>query len=759
MGRYASFWFRGDAASSRLPVKSVLRQLRWFLLAALLPLGSTWAQTLVVETFNAGTAIGRVVSGSTWDGNVTQNAGSITVGGGALDENGWVASSVHFDATGMNYLTITAQRDAGNLAPSFTVQFEDPNLNTTVFSVPTSQFAVGELTVVNLAISGWSAGFDFTQISGWNVGGGSPGIATFHFTIDEILLQAGIVAAPEITSSATSQTVVAGATVSFAVTATGTGPLTYQWFKDGTTAVSDNATATSATLVLSNVATADAGTYTCRVTNAGGTSTSAAATLTVRPQAGVVLSNLTPTYSGNPQPVTVTTTPTGLTVEVTYDGASTPPVNAGSYAVVATVVDTSYVGSASGTLVVGQRTPVITWTPGGPLRDGAALTTAQLDAAADTAGTFVFDPAAGAVLAIGEHTLQAQFTPTDAANFLPVTVTRTLVVEPNVPTITTAPSDRTTILGQNVSLAVVATGVGPLSYAWSKDGTVLPAATTATLQLSAVTLADAADYTVRVANAGGSSAPVTAHLTVRDVAVQHEVVAGSYTVGGTVTINNTVTYGASVSPTQLQWSVLSPDAIDGVKWTFVTSTGDTAATAKPAADQVDLLEWQWATVPASPFSFTYTLTVPAAATGTDTLTAMVNLTAGGLPVDGMVAPDPLRVVSGAVCHSADTDRSFTLSLSELLRVIQLYNTRLGTTRTGRYQAQAGTVDGFDPDPAHAVGETTDLVNFHAADTDHDASINLTELLRVIQLYNTRAGTTRTGAYHVAPGTVDGFDPG
>jgi hypothetical protein len=30
-----------------------------------------------------------------------------------------------------------------------------------------------------------------------------------------------------------------------------------------------------------------------------------------------------------------------------------------------------------------------------------------------------------------------------------------------------------------------------------------------------------------------------------------------------------------------------------------------------------------------------------------------------------------------------------------------------------------------------------------------------ELLRVIDLYNTRAGTTRTGAYHPATGTVDG----
>ena len=68
--------------------------------------------------------------------------------------------------------------------------------------------------------------------------------------------------------------------------------------------------------------------------------------------ATVDLSNLAQTYDGNPKPVTVTTTPTGLTVAVTYDGSSTVPTIAGSYAVVATVVDANYACSASGTLVI-----------------------------------------------------------------------------------------------------------------------------------------------------------------------------------------------------------------------------------------------------------------------------------------------------------------------------------------------------------------------------------------------------------------------
>jgi len=68
--------------------------------------------------------------------------------------------------------------------------------------------------------------------------------------------------------------------------------------------------------------------------------------------ASVILSNLNQTYDGNPKPITVTTDPEELSVIVTYDGSSTPPSAAGSYAVVATVNDNNYEGFASGTLVI-----------------------------------------------------------------------------------------------------------------------------------------------------------------------------------------------------------------------------------------------------------------------------------------------------------------------------------------------------------------------------------------------------------------------
>jgi len=74
-----------------------------------------------------------------------------------------------------------------------------------------------------------------------------------------------------------SQTTTTGNTVTFSVSAGGTGPFTYQWQLNGTNLPG----ATASSLTLSNVTPANAGTYTVSITGASGTVTAAAATLTV----------------------------------------------------------------------------------------------------------------------------------------------------------------------------------------------------------------------------------------------------------------------------------------------------------------------------------------------------------------------------------------------------------------------------------------------------------------------------------------------
>ncbi|MGA2538124.1 MAG: protease pro-enzyme activation domain-containing protein [Terracidiphilus sp.] len=57
----------------------------------------------------------------------------------------------------------------------------------------------------------------------------------------------------------------------------------------------------------------------------------------------------------------------------------------------------------------------VVWPTPAPIVYGTGLSTTQLDATANVAGSFVYNPPAGTVLAAGQHTLDATFTPADTA--------------------------------------------------------------------------------------------------------------------------------------------------------------------------------------------------------------------------------------------------------------------------------------------------------------------------------------------------------
>jgi hypothetical protein len=87
---------------------------------------------------------------------------------------------------------------------------------------------------------------------------------------------------PVITTQPQSQTNIASTTATFTVEAAGTPPLGYQWQRDtGYLDFGDLAGRTNATLVLTNVGSADAYNYRAVVTNDSGAITSAVASLTL----------------------------------------------------------------------------------------------------------------------------------------------------------------------------------------------------------------------------------------------------------------------------------------------------------------------------------------------------------------------------------------------------------------------------------------------------------------------------------------------
>ena len=98
---------------------------------------------------------------------------------------------------------------------------------------------------------------------------------------------------PAITAQPSGQSVLAGSSATFAVTATGSGTLTYQWFFTPASSSTPQSIsgATSASYTVSNVQTANTGDYVCVVSNGVGTAaTSSAAQLTIVPRAIKVVS-------------------------------------------------------------------------------------------------------------------------------------------------------------------------------------------------------------------------------------------------------------------------------------------------------------------------------------------------------------------------------------------------------------------------------------------------------------------------------------
>lgn len=318
------------------------------------------------------------------------------------------------------------------------------------------------------------------------------------------------------------------------------------------------------------------------------------------------------------------------------------------------------------------------------------------------------------------------------------------------PQILVQPRHQSVITGSNVVFAVAASGVPAPDFQWSKNGEPIPGATNARLSLSNIGAPDVGSYAVRVSNRAGAVTSTTATLSLipQGVAATHAI-AAPWQPGGTVTVTNTFSHSGPAPG--MSWQALLPAG-----WSLATSAGDETAN-RPLVGTQDLLEWSWSTAPASPVNFSYTLNVPATVSPDLELVALVTVRPSGAPTQILARPDPLFLRHR---HAADANRDGRLSLVELTRVIELFNTRNGTARTGCYAPASGsTEDGFTPDDSRSGSVSAALSRYHSGDSNRDGKLSLLELTRIIELYNYRNGTTRTGQYHVQAGTEDGFDPG
>lgn len=164
-------------------------------------------------------------------------------------------------------------------------------------------------------------------------------------------------ALPVITQQPSSQTINEGGNISLSVTATGaTG---YQWKKDG----SDIPSATNATYSKSGALPADAGSYTCVVTGAGGSVTSNPATITV---------NALPVITQQPTNQEITEGDT-LTLSVVATGATGYQWKKGEENILDATTAT-YTKEGATTADAGSYTCVVTGAGGSATSNAATVT-------------------------------------------------------------------------------------------------------------------------------------------------------------------------------------------------------------------------------------------------------------------------------------------------------------------------------------------------------------------------------------------------
>ncbi len=317
-----------------------------------------------------------------------------------------------------------------------------------------------------------------------------------------------------------SQTVCAGDNAVFSTVASGTGPYSYVWLKNGS-ALSGQ---TNSSLTLFNVSASDAATYSAVVSGAMGTVTNSAA-LTVNLPVSVTAAPVDQTgVVGGSATFGVTASGTGLSYQWWFNGSvigtgANLTLNnllagqAGVYTVVVSGTCSSVTNSAS--LTVNKATAPIALGSLNPTYNGSAQAATATTTPAGLAVTFTYNGSTTPPRNAGSYTVLAAINDSNYQG----TNTGTLVINPATLTISAAASTKTYDGTTSATATPIATGLQGFDSVTGLAETydTQNAGTGKTLTVSAYTINDGnagANYSVNlVAGSTGEIDPATLMVT------------------------------------------------------------------------------------------------------------------------------------------------------------------------------------------------------------------------------------------------------
>jgi len=365
--------------------------------------------------------------------------------------------------------------------------------------------------------------------------------------------KAGAVSPPTIAQQPQSTAVCAGGTATFSVTATGTGPLSYQW-QTNTVNISNGghySGVTSNVLTVFPASVTDAASYRCLVTNAGGSVTSSVATLTVNARPTSVVSGSATICNGGTTTIQAALTGTGPWNLTWSDGtnqngvASSPATRNVSPSATTTYTATA-LSDANCTAQAGDRTgsavvtvnslPTVFNVAGGGAycagRSGVAVdlngsqsgVNYQLLLNSSPTGSPV--AGTGSAISFGSQTAAGSYTVVASNTVTGCTVTMsgsaTITVNPT-PSCSVSPSNATICaVGSQIFTVTPSGGTPGYTYLWSNGSTG-----------TSITTNVAGTYSVTVTDSKGCTTMCSATLTVNPTPTIFNVTGGgAYCAGG-----------------------------------------------------------------------------------------------------------------------------------------------------------------------------------------------------------------------------------